>query len=672
MYAPDMLSNLHRLGAKPSLSVHSPILSNLATPLSPSRSLPLYIKPLPTKLDPEDLAYLERKGALSIPPETLRNELLRNYVEFVYPSMPLLNIHDLVATIDRNDGIQPISLLLFQAIMFSAIATVDMRFLTAAGYDSRRDARRDFFQRTRLLYDFDVEIDRISLIQSLLMMTYWYETPDDQKDSHHWMGIAVSLSHTIGLHRNPDKSTAMDPARKKLWKRIWWSTYLRDRLVALGMRRPTRIKNADFDVPMLDINDFDVAVLPESVTCIPADCKVLRDLDTQRQLAEMCVQTAKLCICMSHVLSVQYSVLNNNHGVISEEGSTKTTVHLVARQLDPEVNEVQTCDKELQEWSEALPEEVRYVESTWQDVVNGDRSVVLHRSLLHMIYYATLSALHRPQVLPSTAVAPRRLQSDLLEHSRKTVRLAASEITATAHTLYNLDMARFLPTTGITVLLPAIIIHLLDIKAPDEATRRHSLQGFCQCMAIMGKLRDIYAAADYSTAFLEAAIRKAEIVLPQRSDEVKESRNVITSAQGLVDAGRRMQLVASAPEHGALTPPPDDTRTMLQKDLDAQLTDNDIARRLSVYLASTPPDSEEHNQDVTLDPSMMEDGHLHHHQPAPEFEPDFDSLINLDAAGDVWSLEDGAYAAMSGESGGFTMDMDWMKGMRDEGLSATM
>ncbi|EGP91831.1 uncharacterized protein MYCGRDRAFT_20893, partial [Zymoseptoria tritici IPO323] len=512
MYAPDMLA-LHRLGPKPSTSEPSPFINSINSPISPLHSLPLYIKPLPTKLEPEDLAYLEKRGALTIPPTTLRNELLRNYVEFVYPSMPMLNIHDLVATIDRNDGIQPISLLLFQAIMFSAVATIDMRFLTAAGYSTRRDARRDFFKKTRLLYDFDVEIDRISLIQSLLMMTYWYETPDDQKDSHHWMGIAVSLSHTIGLHRNPDKSPAMDPARKKLWKRIWWSTYLRDRQVALGMRRPTRIKDADFDVPMLEVSDFDVALLPEGDSCIPADCKVLRDLDSQKQLAQMCMQTAKLSICMSHVLSVQYSVLNNNHGVVDEEGSSRTTVRLVARQLNPEVNEVQTCDKELQEWHDALPSEAQYDTPTWSDVDNGNRSVVLHRSLLHLMYYAALSALHRPQVLPSTAVAPRRLQSELLEHSRKTVRLAATEITRIAYQLYTLDMARFFPSTGITVLLPAIIIHLLDIKAPDESTRRHSLQGFCQCMQIMGKLRDIYAAADYSTAFLEAAIRKAEITL---------------------------------------------------------------------------------------------------------------------------------------------------------------
>ncbi|EME49111.1 C6 transcription factor-like protein [Dothistroma septosporum NZE10] len=661
IYNTDVMMNLQRMGHKSSVSESTPLLSSLMPPTMPTYSLPLYIRPLPPKLDPQDIVYLEKKGALTIPAPGLRDELLKSFVEFIYPYMPLLNVHDLVATIDRNDGTSSVSLLLFQAIMFSGIATVDIRYLKSAGYATRRDARRDFFQRTRLLYDFDIEIDRISLIQSLLLMTYWYETPDDQKDSHHWMGIAVSLSHTIGLHRNPEKSIAMDSARKKLWKRIWWSTYMRDRLVALGMRRPTRIKNTDFDVPMLDISDFEIAVLSEGPSCIPADCKPLRNADLQRQLAVMCIESAKLCICMSHVLSVQYSVLNNNHGVSSEEGSTKTTMRLVAK-WDPEVDEVQNCDKELQVWKEELPEEAQYVVASWHDVDSGNESIVLNRSLLHMIYNATLSALHRPQVLPSTAMPARTAQSDMLEHSRKAVRLAAAEITSIAYGLFNFDMVRFLPTTGITVLLPAIIIHLLDIKAPDEGTRRSSLQGFCQCMQIMGKLRDMYAAADYSTAFLEAAIRKAEITLPQKSDEVKEPRNVITSAQGLVDAGRRMHLLSAASESAALTPPPDDSRSQREKDL---LTDDDIAKKLNSYLASTPPDSEQHNAHEQIDLNGQPGVH-------PEFEPDFDSLINLDVAGDVWALEDSAYA-VSGESGGFMVEgMDWLKGMQDDGLSTAV
>ena len=292
------------------------------------------------------------------------------------------------------------------------------------------------------------------------------------------------------------------------------------------------------------------------------------------------------------------------------------------------------------------------------------------------------SALHRPQVLPSGATAPRNIQPEFMEISRKAVRHAAGEITTIATNLSNLDLVRLLPTPGITVLLPAIIIHLLDIKSPDEATRRTSLSGFCQCMQILGKLRDIYAAADYSTAFLEAAIRKAEIVLPQQENQLKDPRNVITSAQGLVDAGRRLHLVDGSERQivsagsATLTPPPDSENAKLKEGLrhamtnDSVMTDDDMARKLSSYLASTPPDSDGHSH--AADSGIEGLHNLAANIAGTEFEPDFESLINLDAAGDVWSLEDGAYAAMSGESGGFALDVDWLKGMKsDEGLGTS-
>lgn len=66
---------------------------------------------------------------------------------------------------------------------------------------------------------------------NLLLVTCWYETPDGQKDT---MRLAISLAQTIGLSRNP-KISVIDPNRKKLWKRIWWSCLMRDCLVLLGM-----------------------------------------------------------------------------------------------------------------------------------------------------------------------------------------------------------------------------------------------------------------------------------------------------------------------------------------------------------------------------------------------------------------------------------------------------
>lgn len=686
------------------------MLNTIVTPTAtPPPMLPAYIKPLPDRFGSDDVLYLQNKGALTIPDVELRNELIRSYAEVIHPFMPLLDLHDFIATIDCNDGSKQVGLLLFQSVMFAGIASVGMRHLENAGFTSRRAARRDFFNKTRLLYDFDLEVDRIALIQSLLIMTYWYETPDDQKDSHHWMGIAVSLAQTIGLHRNPEKTASIDPAKQKLWKRIWWSTYMRDRLIALGMRRPTRIKAGDFDVPMLTVDDFDIQALPDpNSSCVPLECNYLRDVEKQRVLAVLCIEKAKLCTCISNVLTVQYSVLHNNQSTEDAEGnSTRSTHSLRAKKNATGTSEVQACDEALQEWKDNLPQEAHYVVPMWNDVESGDGYMVLNRSLLHMIYYSTLSALHRPQVLPSSGMPPRDTKAEVLDVSRKAVRLAASEITSIASTLYNLDLVRLLPTTGITVLLPAVIIHLLDIKAPDENTRRASLQGFCQCMQTMARLRDIYAAADYSTAFLEAAIRKAEITLPQKSNEVKEPRNVITSTQGLMDAGRRMKLTNPPPPstaRGHLTPPPEQqhqhqptqqhisipTGLTMHNATDGTiapnglpLTDDDIARRLSTFLASTPPDSDHHGSTAT-DPDLKAEyseadslwGHQHNNADehtggdanmfsdgaimigGGDFEPDFESMIDLDALGSGFDGE----GYLQGESGGFAIDMDWMQG----------
>ncbi|KAF2463128.1 uncharacterized protein BDR25DRAFT_347359 [Lindgomyces ingoldianus] len=706
----------------------TPFYGNVGPKTSTVADLPLYIKPLPARIGPDEVAYLEKKGALTVPKSTLRNEMLRAYVEFVHPYMPLLDLHDFLPIVDRPDGsLGKASLILFQAVMFAGSAFVDMRHLRNAGYATRKEARKDFFQKTRLLYDFDYESDRVSLVQSLLLLTYYYETPDDQKDTWHWMGVATSVAHTIGLHRNPDK-TNMDTKRTRLWKRIWWSTYMRDRLIALGMRRPTRIKTEDFDVPMLTLDDFELAPIPDTVTCLPPDCRVAFNVKMQRELAIMCIEKAKLCLCISHVLSKQYCVLNNNQGLMND----RTTMMLLPKKLDPETGEVKACDEELQKWVNELPEEAKYT-----DKLTGENALDLHRALLHMVFFTTLSALHRPQVLPSSHTAPtptdakQGLGHDFLDVSRRNVRRAASAITSIAQRLDSANLVKFLPTTGVTVLLPAIIIHLLDIKAPEEETRRSSLRGFCQCMAVMGKLRDLYAAADYSTAFLEAAIRKAGIHIAPMQQQPLAKPSPVTTVEDLVDAGRRLDLAHDTPtsQHLAdatrttLTPPPDNgttNMTLLEKISGppgapgANVTDEEVARRLESFLASTPPESDhDHDNLDAITISQDSDGHSHthsHHIPTTNSHPhthtlahahlnhalkstselnytgfasdlppnpfnhhhdsetlfsslpmnhdfddgDFDSLLNLDAVGEAFAWDEGALEnglQISGEMG---------------------
>ncbi|KAI8204175.1 Cutinase transcription factor 1 beta [Colletotrichum sp. SAR 10_76] len=502
--------------------------------------LPAFVKPLPAKIAQEDVTYLHAKGALTLPALPLQNALLQAYVEYVHPYMPLLELYDFLATINAHDGLNgQISLFLYQAVMFAATAFVDMKVLREAGYPTRKAARKAFFQKTRLLYDFDYESDRLVLVQALLLMTYWYETPDDQKDTWHWMGVAISLAHTIGLHRDP-AATSMPPRKQKLWKRIWWSCFMRDRLIALGMRRPTRIKDEDFDVPMLQEADFELEVLPEDNTVIPTECTLLRDVAMQKELAALCISKAQLCICISHMLKAQYSVLIRDK--MRPENTVNSTMMLFPNKKLDNVESVTSVDLELMAWSETLPPICQYRPLTPLDVKNGRSTVAVQRTLLHMVYFTTISALHRPQFLPSSPVHAPTTSRQVQEMSRLRVRDAAMHVTRMAAELHQLRLEKYLPTTGVTVILPAMIIHLLEMKNPVSQSRDRATRGFRQCMRVMEKLREIYAAADYATGFLDAALRKAAI------DINLQQPTAAMTAQNLKLAD---------PTFGAQTPPPD-------------------------------------------------------------------------------------------------------------------
>jgi hypothetical protein len=128
---------------------------------SPSGDLPRFIKPLPSKIGPDEISYLEKKGALTVPKGILRSEMLRAYIEFVHPYMPLLDLNDFLTVIDKSDGSNgKVSLILFQAVMFAGSAFIDMQSLYNAGYATRKEARKDFFQKTRVsLYPFPISVD---------------------------------------------------------------------------------------------------------------------------------------------------------------------------------------------------------------------------------------------------------------------------------------------------------------------------------------------------------------------------------------------------------------------------------------------------------------------------------------------------------------------------------
>jgi hypothetical protein len=233
----------------------------------------------------------------------------------VHPNIPLLDLEEFLSAVkyghEAFDGQQgrgverenalkkQIPLLLFQAVMFAGVSFVPLRSLKDAGYATRDVAKRVFFSRVRLCYDLDTCLDRQSIIQSLLLMTLTpVATSNENKDAYHWLGLAISLSYSLGLNRGPSSSN-LSIRKMRLERRIWWMTFIRDRALALNtngtMSRPVRIQREDCDVDMLCLADFD---LTDSANDLEEEGGVEMK---ERQNALACIQKAKICWCSSDV-----------------------------------------------------------------------------------------------------------------------------------------------------------------------------------------------------------------------------------------------------------------------------------------------------------------------------------------------------------------------------------
>ncbi|KAJ5856771.1 hypothetical protein N7455_007665 [Penicillium solitum] len=213
---------------------------------------PDFIKRGPAHLESHEMQYLRVKGAFLMPNEEFRRELLRAFIQRVYYVFPILNIFEFLSAIVSDDGRHSISLLLFQAVMLSAIPYARLDRLVAEGFCSREQAQEVFLQRVMALYNVGYETEQLPMIQTSLLLSLT-DDPTAAKDSWHWLGISLSFAQVVNFHLDTPGYCKGD---KGLPRQIWWSMFTQDRQLALGMKYPCRIRDDTYQVPILALDDF--------------------------------------------------------------------------------------------------------------------------------------------------------------------------------------------------------------------------------------------------------------------------------------------------------------------------------------------------------------------------------------------------------------------------------
>lgn len=438
------------------------------------------------QMDREDIDVLKLRGAFLLPAQELCDDLIESYFEKVHPVVPIVNRTQFMR--QYNDPANPPSLLLRQAMLVAASRTCNNSALLDERGSSKL-ATATFYKRAKALFDANYEMDRVPVIQSAILLAWFLEGPDDvTANGYYWTRIAVTVAQGIGLHRNMEKS-GLPEIEKRIWKRIWWTLFTRDRSTAVAMGRPVMINLDDADVPMITLEDFD-----ESEPGSPSPYKV------NRGQALYFIYSVKLSEIMGLTIKEHYSI-----------GAENIRRH-------NRVPDVSQCDMAMATWMNSLPQELKY---SLKDRRNHD----FFKALLHCQYYTVLCLVHRSNIIyqrpsqgrsdapgmtmplnPANVMASGRSENinpNGMEEERIPSYPSWGIAFQAAHMIVriaeNLDAFNELtqcPAIIVYTVFSAMILLIYQMESPSEAVVESAKRAVISCRNLLDKLGKVWDTAD--------------------------------------------------------------------------------------------------------------------------------------------------------------------------------
>ncbi|KAL3475262.1 fungal-specific transcription factor domain-containing protein [Aspergillus californicus] len=415
-----------------------------------------------TDLDALELEILHQRGAFLLPPKPLCDELVDAYFKWVAPVVPIVNRSRFMRR--YRDPKNPPSLLLLQAILLagSRVCT-NAQLMDSNG--STTPAAMTFYKRAKALYDANYEDDRVTIVQALVLLGWYWEGPEDvTKNVFYWTRVAMVVAQGSGMHRSVESSQLSKPD-KRLWKRIWWTLFTRDRSVAVALGRPIGINTDDADVGMLTEDDF-----------VEDEIDMAAEHPPEPVHVQFFLQYVKLCEIMGLVLSQQYSVASK-----SRRMNAMDLTH---------------SDMALADWLQNCPKEV-----CWQRQQHH-----FWAALLHANYYTTLCLLHRAHMPPASSVPSSYRVEEMAYPSRTIAFQAAGMITSIVENLSTHSEIRYTPAFIVYSLFSALIMHVYQMRSSVPSVVATCQERIHICMQALKDVSKVWLVAKMVHTLFESIL----------------------------------------------------------------------------------------------------------------------------------------------------------------------
>lgn len=170
-----------------------------------------------TEPDNLEMNILHQRGAFLLPGRSLCDELVEAYFKWVAPVVPVINRSRFMR--QYRDPNNPPSWLLLQAVLLAGSRVCNSPQLMDAN-GSTTPAATTFYKRAKALYDANYEDDRVTIVQSLILMGWYWEGPEGEyrmiwleaflyanvsadvtKNVFYWTRVATIIAQGSGMHR---------------------------------------------------------------------------------------------------------------------------------------------------------------------------------------------------------------------------------------------------------------------------------------------------------------------------------------------------------------------------------------------------------------------------------------------------------------------------------------
>ncbi|KAH8587666.1 fungal-specific transcription factor domain-containing protein [Bisporella sp. PMI_857] len=416
-YVVELIYRPNGSSSKP-LEVHHPIPASIADRTLPDDGNPLY-------------GQISLDEAFIMPAQNVADQLVHTFFNQIHPAYPVFDREKF----SQSYLLGQVSPLVLQTIFLLGFTVGNDEVVHAAGFKDRTTARKTCYLRAKALYDAGYESDRMNLVAVMLLLGFWWSGYDDQKDTCHWVGCAITLAQSLRMHRIVSQS-AMSQRMRSLRRRIWWTIYIRDRHTSLAFGRPCSIRDEDCDVESLKEEDF-IFDMGYDETLVP----VQRGYHVSYVL-----EMSKLAIILGDILTAEFSPRRDS----LERFQTDNLAH------------------RLSQWESDLPDGLQ---SRTSERCSG---ASFWASMLQFNYQNCIILLFRPKAFDNLSS---------VEHERNIrSRAAADAITRLAEDLLATDMI----SAGLIHLVPALFsalsIHTIVISRMDSYQRQLAENKSRQCM----------------------------------------------------------------------------------------------------------------------------------------------------------------------------------------------